>query len=161
MMNIIARLFARGEPALSEARAQDAAAIASIHAASFNRGWSEEEIEYLMLERNVLTHRAMVGADLVGFIMSRHVAGEGEILSIAVASHRRKKGLARRLLDVHMRRLAGLGVRTIFLEVNEGNAPARKLYQRAGFREAGRRAGYYRDPAGKDSTALVLRCDLP
>ncbi|MEA2991035.1 MAG: hypothetical protein QOG83_3746, partial [Alphaproteobacteria bacterium] len=29
MMNLIARLFARGEPALSEARALDAAAIAS------------------------------------------------------------------------------------------------------------------------------------
>ena len=82
-----------------------------------------------------------------GFILSRLVAGEAEILSVAVAAARRGKGLARRLLDLHLRRLAGLGARTVFLEVDEGNEPARRLYRRAGFREVGRREGYYRDAA--------------
>ncbi|MGA8359428.1 MAG: ribosomal-protein-alanine N-acetyltransferase RimI, partial [Xanthobacteraceae bacterium] len=36
------------------------------------------------------------------------------------------------------------------------NAPARRLYRRAGFREVGRRQGYYEGSA----TALVLRRDL-
>ena len=39
------------------------------------------------------------------------------------------------------------------------NAPARKLYARAGFREVGKRAGYYRRPEGAAS-ALILRRDL-
>ena len=38
------RLFARGEPVLSEAAPRDAAAIAALHAASFRRGWSEQRI---------------------------------------------------------------------------------------------------------------------
>jgi ribosomal-protein-alanine N-acetyltransferase len=42
------------------------------------------------------------------------------------------------------------------LEVGEDNTPARRLYARAGFREVGRRPGYY--AGGK--AALVLRRDL-
>ena len=50
------------------------------------------------------------------------VLEEAEILSVAVAASRRGKGLARQLLDLHLRRLAGLGARAVFLEVDEGNA---------------------------------------
>jgi ribosomal-protein-alanine N-acetyltransferase len=160
MMNIVTRLFARGEPVLSEARPRDAAAIAALHAASFHRGWSEEEFERLLLDRAVVTHRAMIGSSLAGFIVSRLVAGEAEILSVAVAASRRGKGLARRLLDLHLRRLAGLGIGAVFLEVDEDNGPARSLYRRAGFREIGRREGYYRATTGQGAAALVLRRDL-
>ena len=160
MMNMVSRLFARGEPALSEASPRDAAAIAALHAASFQRGWSETEFERLLSERSVMAHRATNGRTLCGFILSRFVAGEAEILSVAVAQSRRGKGLARALLNLHMRRLAGLGVRAIFLEVGKNNAPAVSLYRRAGFTEVGRRPGYY--PQGRDGpmAALVLRRDL-
>jgi ribosomal-protein-alanine N-acetyltransferase len=172
MMGFIANLFARPEPSLSEARPSDAAELAALHGASFHRGWSEDEFERLLLERAVVAHRATIGRRLVGFIISRIVVGEAEILSVAVASSRRGKGLARQMLNLHLRRLAGLGTRTVFLEVGEGNISANRLYQRAGFRMVGRREGYYPDrtdknrvgsvpaPAGS-AAALVLRCDLP
>jgi ribosomal-protein-alanine N-acetyltransferase len=160
MMQFFRRLFVRSEPVLSEAGPRDATAIAGLHGASFNRGWSEDEIDRLLLDRNVLTHRAMLGNRMIGFIMSRCAAGEAEILSVAVMSSQRGKGLAGRLLTLHMRRLAGLGVRVLFLEVDEGNTAARRLYRRAGFREAGRRAGYYQGAGGATSSALVLRRDL-
>ena len=158
MIEFVTRLFARAEPALSDAGPRDARAMAALHAASFHRGWSDGEFEGLLLDRNVVAHRAAAGRNLVGFILSRIVTEEAEILSVAVASSRRGKGLARRLLDLHLRRLAGLGARTVFLEVDEGNVPARRLYRRAGFREVGRRKGYY--PVGKGSAALILRRDL-
>jgi ribosomal-protein-alanine N-acetyltransferase len=146
----------RGEAVLSDAGPRDARALAALHAASFHRGWSDGEFESLLIDRNVVAHRAMAGSNLVGFIVSRLVLDEAEILSIAVASSRRGGGLARRLLDLNLRRLVGLGARTVFLEVDDGNVPARKLYRRAGFREVGRREGYY--PAGHG--ALILRRDL-
>jgi ribosomal-protein-alanine N-acetyltransferase len=59
-----------------------------------------------------------------------------------------------------MRRLAGLGMAAILLEVDEENAPARRLYARAGFYAVGRRPGYYRNPAAGGGTALLLRRDL-
>jgi ribosomal-protein-alanine N-acetyltransferase len=155
MIDLVSRLFARGEPVLSEAGPRDARAMASLHATSFHRGWSDGEFEQLLLDRNVVAHRAVVGGNLAGFILSRVAAGEAEILSIAVAASRRGRGLARRLLDLHLRRLAGLSAHAVFLEVDEGNVPAGRLYRRAGFREVGRRRGYYPEGA-----ALVLRRDL-
>ncbi len=160
MMGIIARLFDRGAPALSAATARDAAAIAALHARSFLRGWSEQEIERLLVDRNVVAHRALAGQRLAGFILSRGTGEEAEILSIAVDAAWRGRGLARDLLMLHLRRLAGLGARAIFLEVEEANAPALRLYARAGFREVGRRPSYYRDAAGLAANALVLRRDL-
>ena len=146
---------------LSEATTRDAPAIAAIHAASFQRGWSEQEIERLLIERNVTAHRILRGRKFVGFILSREAAGEAEILSIAVSASQRGRGLARQILDLHMRRLAGLGVKAIFLEVDEDNTPARRLYTRRGFREVGRREAYYsRGPGAKNGAALVLRRDL-
>lgn len=158
MIEIVRSLFARGDPVLSQAGVSDARALAALHGAAFHRGWSESDFEQLLLDRNIIAHRATAGRNVVGFIISRLVLDEAEILSTAVAAHRRGKGLARQLLDLHLRRLAGLGTRTVFLEVEEGNVPARRLYQRAGFRQVGRREGYY--PAARNAAALILRRDL-
>jgi len=156
MTNLVTRLLARPEPSFSEARERDAAAIAALHAAAFQRGWGEDEVQRLLIDRAVVADRATIGRTLIGFILSRRAADEAEILSITVAPSRRRHGVARRLLDLHLRRLAGLGARAVFLEVGERNVPARRLYGRAGFHEVGRRQGYYDGGA----TALVLRRDL-
>jgi ribosomal-protein-alanine N-acetyltransferase len=160
MKRLLARLFGRPEPILSEAGPRDAAAFAVLHGASFRRGWSEDEFERLLVDRSVLAHRAALGPRTVGFIVSRIVAGEAEILSVAVARAQQGRGLARRLLDLHLRRLAGLGVTTVFLEVDDDNVPARRLYARGAFREVGRRDGYYPRPGSAAGAALVLRRDL-
>ena len=159
-MGFLLNLFARGEPALSEAASRDAAPIAALHAASFRRGWSEQEVEGLLTDRHVIAHRAMTGRTIAGFIMSRLVEDEAEILSVAVAGSRRGRGLARNLLNLHMRRLAALGARAVFLEVDEHNAAAIRLYDRAGFHEISRRPIYYPGAGDKAVAALVLRRDL-
>jgi len=156
MMNFVTRLLARPEPVISEAAERDAAAVAAVHAASFRRGWSEDEFRRLIADRSVVAHRATAGRTLIGFILSRVTAGEAEILSVAIVPAWRGRSIARPLLDLHLRRLAGLGARTVFLEVDEHNAPACRLYRRAGFYEVGRRKGYYDGTA----TALTLRRDL-
>ncbi len=160
MMGLLAHFFMRAEPVLSEAGSRDVMAIAGLHAASFSRGWSEQEVEGLLIDRAVIAHRVTAGGRFFGFIMSRMAADEAEILSVAVAARAQGRGLARRLLDLHLRRLAGLSVRAVFLEVDEHNVPAIKLYRRAGFREVGRRPNYYAGPDGKAAAALVLRRDL-
>ncbi|HEU5017393.1 MAG TPA: ribosomal protein S18-alanine N-acetyltransferase [Pseudolabrys sp.] len=160
IMKRLAGLFTHGEPALSEATVRDAAGIAALHGSAFRRGWGEEEVENLLVDRQVCAHRATIGGRLAGFIMSRRASDEAEILSVAVARARRGHGLARRLLDLHLRRLAGHGVRSVFLEVDEHNAPAVRLYRGCGFREVGRRPNYYAANGGTASAALVLRRDL-
>lgn len=159
MIGFIGRLFAHREPAISEASARDAAAFAALHDASFRRGWSEQEVDALLIDRHVIAHRALTGTRLAGFIMSRVVHDEAEILSVAVAGPQRGRGLARNLLNLHLRCLAGLGARAVFLEVDEHNKPAIRLYRRAGFHEVARRANYYPSASGA-AAALVLRRDL-
>lgn len=160
MIGFLRGLFGGGTPVLTEAGPRDAAAFAALHAASFGRGWSEEEIDGLLTDRSVVAHRAMIGRALAGFIMSRQAADEAEILSVAVTRRCRGRGIARQLLHLHLRRLAALRARTVFLEVDENNRAALRLYARAGFHEVGRRANYYPVPNGKPAAALVLRRDL-
>src|SRR5262249_52967489 len=95
MKGIMGRLFTR-QLRLAEATPADACALAALHAASFHRGWSENEFERLLSDRNVLAHRATAGENLDGFILSRLVFGEAEIFLISVASTRPGRGLGRR-----------------------------------------------------------------
>jgi [ribosomal protein S18]-alanine N-acetyltransferase len=155
-MNIVSSLLTGARPTFSAARPSDAAAIAAVHAASFRRGWGEDEVYRLLMDGTVVAHRVMARRAMAGFIMSRIAADEAEILSVAIAPARRGRGLSRSLLDLHLRSLAGRGVRSVFLEVDKQNEPACRLYAAAGFHEVGRRHGYYEGGAA----ALTLRRDL-
>jgi len=159
-MSLLDLLPGRRKPALSDATVRDVAGMVPIHAAAFHRGWSQGEFVELLENRDVAAHRATIGQTLAGFILSRIVAGEAEILSVAVAPRWRSRGIAGQMLDLHLRSLAGRGVTTVFLEVGETNIPAQRLYRRAGFREVGRREGYYPDPRGQRTAALILRRDI-
>jgi [ribosomal protein S18]-alanine N-acetyltransferase len=92
--------------------------------------------------------------------VSRMAADEAEILSIAIDDSYRGRGLSRDFLLTHLGHLAGFGVRTIFLEVEENNQPARRLYERTGFTVVGRRERYYRSSDGEQLNALLMRRDL-
>jgi ribosomal-protein-alanine N-acetyltransferase len=139
---------------------RDAARLAQLHGASFHRGWGEGEFEAILTERNTLVHRLRMGRKVIGFAVSRLAADEAEILSIAIDAGQRGRGLSRQLLLTHLGHLAGRGVRKIFLEVEENNQPARRLYERAGFGVVGRRERYYRQPGGEQLNALLMRRDL-
>ena len=160
MMDWLAGLWGSGTTAVEPASLRDAPALARIHGASFHRGWGEGEFESMLTERNTLVHRLRMGRKIVGFSISRLAADEAEILSIAVAASHRGRGLSGKLLLTHLGHLAGRGVRTVFLEVEENNQPARRLYERAGFVVIGRRERYYRQSGGEPLNALLMRRDL-
>jgi ribosomal-protein-alanine N-acetyltransferase len=160
MMPFLSRLFSRAQPVVSDAGPRDAKAIAALHAASFRRGWSDGEVEQLLFDGNVVADRALVRGKLVGFVLTRCAADEAEILSIAVDESMRGRGLGRRLLQRNLQRLAGLGVRAVFLEVGGENAAALALYERMGFEQVGKRERYYGSDVTLESTALVLRREI-
>jgi ribosomal-protein-alanine N-acetyltransferase len=153
-------LWNGGAAAIEPATLRDAPKLAQLHGASFHRGWGEGEFETMLTERNTLVHRLRIGRNTIGFAVSRIAADEAEILSIAVAAGHRGRGHSRNLLLTHLGHLAGRGVQTVFLEVEESNQPARRLYQRAGFALAGRRERYYQQTGGEQMNALLMRRDL-
>lgn len=142
--------------ALRPERAGDCAAI---HAASFPFGWSQAEFERLLAAGNVFADGAFdsKGSALLGFALSRQGADEAELLSIAIDPALRRGGFGRKLMLAHLSQAERRGVRAMFLEVEEDNAAAVALYLKLGFRQVGRREGYYRKADGAKSAALVLR----
>ena len=162
MSGFFARFFQRTPPSILEARPRDAAALSKLHTRSFPVGWSESEIERLLSDPSVIAHVARGDGgrgSALGFLMSRCAGDEAEILSVAVDPEARGRGLAGELLRHHLSRVAARGIARIFLEVGEDNRAALRLYDKAGFREVGKRAGYYPRAEGAIS-ALVLRRDL-
>lgn len=160
MKNPLAAWWTPEAPVVEPATRHDLAALAQLHGASFHRGWGEAEFDAMLREPNTLVHRLRRGNKVIGFAVSRMAADEAEILSIAVAAKERGRGLSRGLLATHLGHLAGRGVRTVFLEVEENNQPATRLYAKTGFAVVGRRERYYREAGGEERNALVMRRDL-
>jgi [ribosomal protein S18]-alanine N-acetyltransferase len=149
-------------PVLRSLRSDKAEQCAAIHAVSFAHPWSSDEFEALLASKTVIGRAALdpQAGDLRGFALSRIAADEAEILTIAVQSAFRNRGIGRALLTDSLSHLLAAHVRSLFLEVDDTNLPGIALYRRAGFREVGQRRGYYQKPGGSTATALVLRKDL-
>jgi ribosomal-protein-alanine N-acetyltransferase len=95
-----------------------------------------------------------------GFLLGRAVAGEAELLTLAVAPEARRLGLGRKLVARFLYQAQLRGAVRAFLEVKADNAAAVALYESAGFTPAGRRRGYYRSADGTRTDALVLAREL-
>jgi [ribosomal protein S18]-alanine N-acetyltransferase len=92
----------------------------------------------------------------VGFALSRVIVDECELMLLAVAPSAQLHGIGRKLLKTMIVNARDSGVRSVFLEVREGN-PAVALYTSLGFCQVGRRKGYYRGPTGQIFDALSYR----
>src|ERR1700729_109518 len=117
MMTWLSELWSGGIAAIEPATLRDARALAQIHGVSFHRGWGEGEFETMLAERNTLVHRLRMGRKGTDVAVSRLAADEADILSIAVPSSHRGRGVPRDLLLQHLGPQAGRGVRPVFLEV--------------------------------------------
>ncbi len=135
-------------------------ALARLHATAFARPWDTHEFERILCERSAFAHGLWRGGTLQGFVLSRRAADEAEILTVVIAPAMRGGGHSRGLLRRHLDGLAQSGVRRVHLEVDEGNAPALKLYNRLGFTQVGTRTGYYGKADGSRATALTMATDL-
>jgi [ribosomal protein S18]-alanine N-acetyltransferase len=151
---------------VGDVRDEDRERLAGIHAESFpGAEWSALDIAALLREETVfglVARRAnLFGTrSAVAFVLVRVVAGEAEILTIAVAPSHRRRGVARDLMEHVFRRLYHDRAEALFLEVDAGNAAALALYRRLRFRKVGERKGYYAHGSVPGASALVMRADL-
>lgn len=149
---------------LEQLTVKDSDAISALHREDFVRPWTGGEFADLLAQNTVFGYAAReVGrgkAPPVGFVLARLVAGEGEILTVAVARSHRRQGIGWKLMDAVLRELHAQRAEALFLEVDETNAPAIALYRRLGFREVGKRPDYYRTGGSGANGALVMRRDL-
>ncbi len=138
----------------------DAPVIAEAERVCFGDPWSAAGIAELF-ENEAVAARVVTGPGpeirLAGYAFARVIAGEAEILNIAVLPPYRRMGVGRLLLDSVLAAVAAGGAIEAFLEVRESNAAARFLYETRGFRAVGFRADYYRKPR---ENAVIMRSDI-
>nr|WP_111302014.1 GNAT family N-acetyltransferase [Paracoccus saliphilus] len=135
------------------ATASDLQALADLHARCFLRPapWTTEAFAGILAGRGTF-----LLAEPQGFLLGRALAGEAELLTLAVAPEARRHGLGRCLVARFQDECRARDVEDAFLEVAEDNLAARQLYRSLGWLEAGIRRRYY----GPATDAVVMRLTL-
>lgn len=142
---------------LRPATAADLQRIAEIRNASLSGTWTREDFErYLGEGRGLLLVCCSEADEVLGFVLASSVLDEAEILSIAVSQDLRGRGCGRLLIEAVQEQLRDQGVGRLFLEVADDAANVAQFYRKFGFREVGRRAGYYREGLERPVDAIVM-----
>lgn len=146
---------------IEPAETRDADTLAVLHAKGFHRGWSREDFASYIASRDTPVY---VACDrkrkIAGFAMLRLAADEAELITIAVDTKWRRKGVGQALMRALFADLAMTPARKLFLEVAGDNSAALRLYQAFGFNRIAERQGYYPRPDGRPATAIVMARDL-
>jgi [ribosomal protein S18]-alanine N-acetyltransferase len=127
--------------------------MASLHALCFTtpRPWTAPEVAAFQSDPLCFTL-----TESESFLIGRAVAGEAELLTLAVAPQARRRGLGRKLVQRFLYQARLRSAETAFLEVAATNAPAIALYSAMGFAQTGLRPGYHRAPGQPATDALIL-----
>jgi ribosomal-protein-alanine N-acetyltransferase len=138
---------------------RDLDGILAVDRASFTNPWTREMFEWEAAHSDVArVYVARAGeAGVIAYCAVWIVFDELHINNLAVLPAWRRRGVARALLSAVLAEARRLGAVRATLEVRASNQAARALYERAGFRPAGLRRGYYTHPV---EDALILWCEL-
>ena len=150
---------------IREAAGEDLPAVLAIDRASPEAPHWAPELYAAMLTPPSANVRTLLVAELDGVVVgfaAGALAGTGagrwgEIESVAVEPGCRRAGVGRALCKRLMAWASANGAQHMELEVRHGSAGAQALYRQCGFREDGRRRGYYRDPP---EDAVLMSADL-
>ena len=129
-------------------------AVAELEKLCFTTPWSERSVASELDNPLSLWLVALDGEAVVGYVGSQSVMDEADMMNIAVLPDYRRLGIAQSLVTALCDRLARNGVHSLTLEVRASNQPAKALYAKLGFTEAGRRPNYYSNPK---EDACILR----
>jgi [ribosomal protein S18]-alanine N-acetyltransferase len=124
----------------------------------YGEAWSTAQLAgTLTLDGSFARQAVDAGDNIQGFTLSRVVAGEAELLLVAVDPHLRQRGIGRLLVEQVADDVRRYGASAMFLEVRENNVAARELYRSLGFVDVGRRANYYTGISGERFAAITMR----
>lgn len=128
--------------------AEDLATVEALQRQTFSNPWGAESIRWELENSDVARLYVMHDGDgrLVAYCACWMVFDELHINSLAVDVTRRRRGLAKRLLEQVLREAAESGATSATLEVRSSNDAARGLYEGLGFTVEGRRRDYYQEP---------------
>ncbi len=132
----------------------DLPAVHAIERASFTTRWPDDAYRSELEANRLATYLvARIDGEVVGFAGIWLMVDEAHITTFAVAPDWRRRGIGERLLLAVVDAALARHAREATLEVRLSNVPARRLYEKYGFRPVGLRPRYYTDN-GED--ALIM-----
>ena len=109
--------------------------------------FTKQQIAYFLTDYNTVALVAKADGDIAGFVIAQVDIEDntlyGHIITLNVAPHFRRKGIATKLLKEIEAILKQKGIGESHLEVREDNNAAIKLYQNMGYQKMGRLEKYY------------------
>ncbi len=139
---------------------EDCADVAALEARCFSLPWSEAQFRQALGQSVFAAFGLKRGETLLAYVSVYHTPDEMEILNIAVAPEHRRQGHGKRLLGLVLRMATKMGIVRSVLEVRPSNSAALALYAAYGYRQQGRRKGYYPD-TGEDALVFVRDVSIP
>ncbi len=134
----------------------DVPRIAAIERDVFSDPWPEAFFVHELSQPQTHARVAEQGGELAGYSVAWLGAGTGHLGNLAVVPGRRRRGIARRMVEDLQERACAVGAEGVTLEVRVSNFAAQGLYHAHRFRLAGLRRGYYRD-TGEDALVMQWR----
>jgi ribosomal-protein-alanine N-acetyltransferase len=133
--------------------------LADLHDRAFDRPWSAEEFEALLKGPGAFAVLGEAGEpeEARGFILCRAIAGEAEILTVAVDPAARRRGWGAALVEMAAGIAREAAAVEMFLEVAADNVAAIRLYETTGFARVGLRKGYYPHADGAKDAVVMRR----
>lgn len=119
--------------------------------------WSRRQFQAELENPSSLFLIAEDDSGVAGYGVLWTVPPEAQLLNLAVAPERARRGVARTLLQALTIMARGWGCVIMTLEVSSRNLPAQALYESVGLRVVGRRAKFYNDGAD----AILMDLHLP
>ena len=135
----------------------DISALLEIEKHCFPDPWKEESWQSAFVRPDFFSFALKDNGILIGFVCGTALFEESELLKIAILPAYRGNGYAERLLETLLEEAKRRGAEKMFLEVREGNVPARKLYEKTGFTQTRIRKKYYDD--GENAVEMVKSLD--
>ncbi|MCD8005109.1 MAG: ribosomal protein S18-alanine N-acetyltransferase [Oscillospiraceae bacterium] len=130
-------------------------AIAALERQCFSAPWTQAMLEEELYNPCASFIVAQGEEEQVLGYAGLHVAAdEGYLDNIAVAEPFRRQGVGGALLEIFLA-FGRANLAFLTLEVRASNEPALRFYQKYGFRQAGRRKGYYQSPK-EDALLLTV-----
>lgn len=129
-------------------------AIAELEKLCFSDPWSTNSIRSELNNPLSCWLVAVDGDKLIGYVGSQSVLGWADMMNLAVHPDYRGRGVGEHLVSRLIGQLRANQVTCLTLEVRVSNSSARKLYEKMGFVQVGRRPNYYHNPK---EDALILR----
>jgi ribosomal-protein-alanine N-acetyltransferase len=121
--------------------------IVMIESRCFERPWNTSQISEELVHPDSVVFMAYESGRPAGYVMFRCEPDSNELMKIAVLPEFRKTGIASVLYDEGEKIVLAKNSKDIFLEVEETNRGAIRLYSKKGFVEISRRKNYYLDKA--------------